>query len=85
MRSMETCVGCGALLAPSWKFCIHCGIAVDAREILPEVPSAIRPPAQPAKPGNVRNHALLIGGIGTGIIGIALVVLAIAYATGTVN
>jgi hypothetical protein len=82
MRSMETCVGCGAMLAPSWKYCIHCGIAVDAREVTPGIPSAIRPVAPPARPGAVRNHALLIGGVGTGVIGVALLGLAVAYATG---
>ena len=32
---MATCVGCGAELAPTWKYCIHCGIATDAHEVAP--------------------------------------------------
>ena len=32
---MKTCVGCGAQLDPTWKYCIYCGIAVDAKELVP--------------------------------------------------
>jgi hypothetical protein len=70
---METCVGCGAMLAPTWKYCIHCGIAVDAEEI----PGAIRPevvvPADPPIPRRV----LLLGGSGIFLAGLALVIAAI--------
>ncbi|HEY1531610.1 MAG TPA: zinc ribbon domain-containing protein [Galbitalea sp.] len=75
---METCVGCGSPLAPSWKFCIHCGLAVDA----PEIPGAIRPEAGAGPAPRARSRALLIGGIGVFVVGVALLVLAIALFAG---
>jgi hypothetical protein len=75
---METCVGCGSPVAPTWKFCIHCGLAVDE----PEIPGAIRPdgvtPGKPAPSPRI----LVVGGIGIFVIGIALLVLAIAFFAG---
>jgi hypothetical protein len=75
---METCVGCGSPIAPTWKFCIHCGLAVDE----PEIPGAIRPdaaaPTRPAGP----SRALIVGGIGIFLIGIALLIVAIAFFAG---
>ena len=75
---METCVGCGSPIAPSWKFCIHCGLAVE----VPEVPGAIRnDDVAPAKPA-VSNRGLVIGGIAIFLVGLGLLVVAIAYFAG---
>jgi hypothetical protein len=75
---METCVGCGSPVAPTWKFCIHCGLAVDE----PEIPGAIRPDGiAPAKPAS-SPRALIIGGVGIFIVGVALLVIAIAFFAG---
>jgi hypothetical protein len=75
---METCVGCGSPLAPSWKFCIHCGLAVEA----PEIPGAGRSDdVVPAKPGP-SNRTLVLGGIGIFLVGIALLIVAIAFFAG---
>jgi hypothetical protein len=65
---MATCVGCGAELAPEWKYCIHCGIAADAHEI----PSAIRPEPASAPPTATRRPRRLIVGI---IVIVAIVVI----------
>jgi hypothetical protein len=74
---METCVGCGSPLAPTWKFCIHCGLAVDRVE----VPGAIRPDvAVPVK--RSANRALVFGGIGIFVVGVAFLVIAIAFFAG---
>ena len=63
---------------PSWKFCIHCGLAVDE----PEIPGAIRPDhAVPPKVGT-SGRGLLLGGIGIFVVGIALLVIAIAFFAG---
>lgn len=78
---METCVGCGAPLAPNWKFCVHCGIAVEK----PEIPNAIRPDAAPAIERKHRSRALLLGGIGIFVIGIALLIVAIVIFTHTLG
>jgi hypothetical protein len=74
---METCAGCGSPLAPNWKFCVHCGIAVER----PEIPGAIRPEAPAAADPRRRNRALLLGGIGIFLVGIALLVVAIVIFT----
>jgi hypothetical protein len=75
---METCVGCGSPLAPSWKYCIHCGLAVEA----PDIPGAIHPDnSAPAKTG-ASNRALVLGGVGIFLVGIALLVVAIAFFAG---
>ena len=74
---METCVGCGSPVAPSWKFCIHCGLAIEP----PEIPGAIRPgDVAPVKPASSR--ALVLGGAGIFLVGIALLVVAIAFFAG---
>ena len=78
---METCVGCGAPIAPSWKFCIHCGIAIEK----PEIPNAIRPDAPTAPVHKHRSRALLLGGIGIFLVGIALLVVAIVIFTHTLG
>jgi hypothetical protein len=75
---METCVGCGSPVAPSWKFCIHCGLAVES----PEIPGAIRPAdITPVKPA-ISSRALVLGGAGIFLVGIALLVVAIAFFAG---
>ena len=51
---MKTCVGCGAQLDPTWKYCIHCGIAVDAKEF---VPVAAEAPAGSAAAAPAPIHA----------------------------
>jgi hypothetical protein len=74
---METCVGCGSPIAPTWKFCIHCGLAVDE----PEVPGAGQPEnGVPTKP--TTNRALILIGVGIFIVGIALLAVAIAFFAG---
>jgi hypothetical protein len=60
---------------------VHCGIAVEA----PEVPGAIRPDAVPAPDNRRRNRALLFGGIGVFLIGIALLVVAIVVFAGLLH
>jgi hypothetical protein len=75
---METCVGCGSPIAPSWKFCVHCGLAVDE----PEIPGAIRPDdGAPAKSASSA-RGMLLGGIGIFVVGIALLIVAIAFFAG---
>jgi len=74
---METCAGCGTTLAPTWKFCVRCGLAVP--EV--QVPGAIRPDAPVYASHRTRNRALLIGGIGIFLIGIALLVVAFVMFT----
>jgi hypothetical protein len=75
---METCVGCGSPLAPSWKFCIHCGLAVEE----PEVEGAVGPnDGAPARPAPIP-RALIIGGAGIFIVGVALLIVAIAFFAG---
>jgi hypothetical protein len=78
---METCAGCGVPLAPTWKFCVHCGIAVTE----PELPGAVRPDGAATPAHRSRNRALLIGGIGIFIVGIALLVVAIVIFVGTLH
>jgi hypothetical protein len=56
---------------------VHCGIAVER----PEVPGAIRPDAPAPADGRRRNRALLLGGIGVFLVGIALLVIAIVMFT----
>jgi hypothetical protein len=75
---METCVGCGSPLAPSWKFCVHCGVAVESRVI----PGAFRPTPASAPNTALRNRLLIIGGVGIFLIGVALLVVAVAIFTG---
>ena len=75
---METCVGCGAPVAPSWKFCIHCGLAVES----PEIPGAIRPAESAPARTTASTRALVLGGIGIFLVGVALLVVSIAYFAG---
>jgi hypothetical protein len=75
---METCVGCGSPLAPSWKFCIHCGLAVEA----PEIPGAIRPDDRASAKTGASSRALVLGGIGIFLVGIALLIVALAFFAG---
>jgi hypothetical protein len=75
---METCVGCGSPIAPTWKFCIHCGLAIDP----PEIPGAIRPADAPPPKAPISSRALIFGGVGIFIVGIALLVIAIAFFAG---
>jgi hypothetical protein len=74
---METCAGCGAPLAPTWKYCVHCGIAVaDSR-----ISGAIRPGPVATHSNRGRNRALLIAGIGVFLVAIALLIDAIIMVT----
>ncbi|MEJ1229942.1 MAG: zinc ribbon domain-containing protein [Galbitalea sp.] len=75
---MKTCAGCGAPLAPTWKFCVHCGMAVEE----PDIPAAIRPDAVASPAAPVQRRALLFGGIGIFLVGIALLVAAAIFVTG---
>lgn len=74
---METCAGCGAPLAPTWKYCVHCGIAVAGSQI----PGAIRPAPVATHSHRRRNRALLIGGVAAFLVAIALLVDAIIVFT----
>jgi hypothetical protein len=65
-------------LAPTWKFCIHCGLAVDE----PEIPGAIRPDAAAPAKRTGASPALIAGGIGIFLVGVALLVVAIAFFAG---
>jgi hypothetical protein len=78
---MESCVGCGAPLAPTWKFCVHCGIAIEH----PKVPAAIRPDVEAGPVRKSRSRALLFGGVGIFLVGIALLVIAIVIFTHTLG
>ncbi|HMH58431.1 MAG TPA: zinc ribbon domain-containing protein [Galbitalea sp.] len=78
---MGTCVGCGSPLAPSWKFCIHCGLAVES----PDIPGAIRPDDSAQAKTGTSNRALVLGGIGIFLVGIALLVVAIAFFAGAIH
>jgi hypothetical protein len=75
---MATCVGCGEPLAPAWKFCIHCGIAVDT-------PAEPRGDVKHARRITANGRAYIIGGIGIFVVGVALLVIAIAYLTGAIH
>jgi uncharacterized membrane protein YvbJ len=76
---MASCVGCGAQLAPAWKFCIHCGIAVDAKvaPINPRTGSVSH-----VRRSTPRGRSLIVGGVIVFLVGIALVALAVAYFSG---
>ena len=78
---MATCVGCGAPLAPAWKFCIHCGIAVDGQA----APPATRTSGGHARRITANGRAYIIGGIGIFVVGVALLVIAIAFLTGAIH
>jgi hypothetical protein len=72
---METCAGCGEPIAPTWKYCVHCGIPVER----PDVPAAIRPDAVPARNARTRSRAMLFGAIGIFLVGVALLVIAVVF------
>jgi hypothetical protein len=105
---MATCEGCGAELAPVWKYCIHCGVptigsgvpairsgAPTIRSGVPaihsgaptetvRIPGAIRP--EPDAALRVRRLSpFVVGGIGAFLIGIALLVVSIAYMVGALR
>jgi hypothetical protein len=80
---MESCVGCGATLAPRWKFCIHCGIGVDAKEISAPIRPDDAPEApMPSRAGDI---LLLVGGIVAFLVGVGFIGTAIAYAVGALK
>ncbi len=84
---METCVGCGSPVAPAWKFCIHCGLAIETPPVdgRPEIPGAIRPETQAMPDTRRRKRLLLLGGIGIFLIGVALLIVAITMFAGTLG
>ena len=76
---METCVGCGSPVAPTWKYCIHCGIAIEKPE---EIPPAIRPdPLAPVVARRI-SRSYIVGGVGIFLLGVALLVVSIAFLAG---
>jgi hypothetical protein len=79
---METCVGCGSPIAPAWKYCVHCGIAIERPE---EIPAAIRPDPIAPLVAKRLGRAYIIGGVGVFLVGIALLVVAIAFFNGAFN
>jgi hypothetical protein len=74
---METCVGCGSPIAPTWKFCIHCGLAVDEAETPDGTPPDDVVPARAPT-----NRVLVMIGVGIFVVGVALLVVAIAFFAG---
>lgn len=76
---METCVGCGSPLAPTWNYCIHCGIAIEKPESAADAPATVVIPPVVAKG---ISRAYVIGGIGVFLVGIALLVVAVAFFAG---
>jgi hypothetical protein len=76
---MASCVGCGAQLAPAWRYCIHCGIAVDAK-IAPVNPRTGS--ASHVRPGTPRARRFIVAGVIVFLIGIGLIAAAIAFASG---
>ena len=82
---MATCDGCGAELAASWKYCIHCGIATDAGMAAPaQVPAAIRPEQKPAAPRR-RASRLTFVVVAVCLAGIILLGIAIASLAGALR
>jgi hypothetical protein len=80
---MARCVGCGAELDPSWKYCIHCGIPADAHEIPPAIrPESAMPAVVPRRRAGLSRRSLIIGAVGVFVIVVALLVLAFVYLTG---
>jgi hypothetical protein len=65
-------------VAPTWKFCIHCGLAVEQPEIAGANDPADVLPARRA----ASSRALIAGGVGIFLVGIALLVVAIAFFAG---
>ena len=81
---MGTCVGCGSPLAPAWKFCVHCGIAIEP-PAQPEIPGAIRSSSATTTNARLRNRLFILGGIGIFLVGIALLVFAISIFSGALH
>ena len=76
---MAVCENCGESLDPRWKFCIHCGAAVEAPQAVPAappataIPAAIRP--EDAAPPRKRRVDWQLGlGLAFAVIGIAMIV-----------
>jgi uncharacterized membrane protein YvbJ len=82
---MATCDGCGAELAASWKYCIHCGTAIGtAATTAAQVPGAIRPERKPAAPRR-RTNPLTFVVVAVCLAGIVLLGIAIAYLAGALH
>jgi hypothetical protein len=81
---METCVGCGSPLAPTWKFCVHCGIAVETPEPVAVAATPRTDAASGHNPG-IRTRAFILGGVGIFLVGVALLVMAIAIFSGSMH
>jgi uncharacterized membrane protein YvbJ len=76
---METCVGCGSPVESTWKFCIHCGLAIDR----PEGPSGVAGGAAAgASRPTISTRTLVLGGIAIFVVGLALLAVAIAFFAG---
>jgi hypothetical protein len=79
---MATCVGCGAQLDATWKYCIHCGIATDAREITNDV----RPVAVvEAPPARLSSGALITAGAIIFVVGVTVLVVLLLAASGKLH
>jgi hypothetical protein len=76
LLNMERCESCDRDLAPTWKFCIHCGRPVrrTADAPLTSIPAAIRPDG--AEPNARRYDAPFWIGVGMAVLGLALIVYA---------
>jgi len=75
---METCVGCGSPVAPTWKFCIHCGLAIDRTDTAAGTAPGAAVPTRSVHSG----RALLFGGTAIFVAGVALLVVSIAFFAG---
>jgi uncharacterized membrane protein YvbJ len=80
---MATCAGCGEALAPAWKFCIHCGLAVGAHDA--PATAGRSKDVKHARRISANGRAYIIGGIGIFVVGVALLVIAIAFLTGAIH
>jgi uncharacterized membrane protein YvbJ len=82
---MATCDGCGAELAASWKYCIHCGKATGTETTAPaQVPGAIRPEQTPTAPRR-RASPFLFVVVALCLAGIVLLGIAIAFLAGALH
>lgn len=84
---MATCDGCGAELAASWKYCIHCGIATGTgtgTTAPTHVPGAIRPEQKRAAPCR-RTNPLTFVVVAVCLAGIVLLGIAIAFLAGALH
>jgi uncharacterized membrane protein YvbJ len=78
---METCVRCGQRLAPTWKYCIHCGLKI---EHAPE-PAGRKSASGAAHVARRPSPWLVLIGSVAIIAGVALLVVGILYGTGTLQ